>query len=229
MKTENGDFFIHADNQTNGLATNLTYAILFLNDQVYNYTYQLLDDIKKTKYYRQEIKRIVNEMYRRMSKYNTYVGTLSPKGKTTFAIITSSIEEDVQRHIEIYKHTVSQVLLKNNVCGDENHLASLASTINVLSQMSHATIVDLAVMLKSKFGIHSNMPLFISVDNVQELSGNLSNYIIKKDVNIDLNAHPEALLAFKALANNLLKHEIFDKAYKEAELYNKEIEQYEER
>lgn len=45
MKEEN--IFCDIDNKANGLLTNLTYVVLFLNDQAYNYAMRLLDDIKK--------------------------------------------------------------------------------------------------------------------------------------------------------------------------------------
>jgi hypothetical protein len=228
MRRKEENIFCDIDNKANGLLTNLTYVVLFLNDQAYNYAMRLLDDIKKTKYYRQGAKMTVNEIYRRTSKYNIYVNSLTPKGKESLAIITASMEEDVIHYIEIYKHTVSQVLLKHNICGDRNHLVSLSSTINMLAQMSRATIVDIESFTRNKFGVYSKMPPYMSMDNVEKLSREFSNYIITERVKIDLNAHPEILLAFKGISNNLLRHEVFEKAYKEDELYKEEMKQYEE-
>lgn len=61
MRRKEENIFCDIDNKANGLLTNLTYVVLFLNDQAYNYAMRLLDDIKKTKYYRQGAKMTVNE------------------------------------------------------------------------------------------------------------------------------------------------------------------------
>ena len=45
------------DKDTNGLVTSLTYIVLFVNDQVYNYAFELKDLIKATPYYRQEARK----------------------------------------------------------------------------------------------------------------------------------------------------------------------------
>lgn len=41
------------DQDTGGLVTSLTYIVLFLNDQVYNSTIELKDNIKGTSFYKQ--------------------------------------------------------------------------------------------------------------------------------------------------------------------------------
>jgi hypothetical protein len=44
------------DQDTGGLVTSLTYIVLFLNDQVYNSTIELRDNIKDTSFYKHEVK-----------------------------------------------------------------------------------------------------------------------------------------------------------------------------
>lgn len=46
------------DKDTDGLVTSLTYIVLFVNDQVYNYALNIYDSCRNTPYYRQEHKRI---------------------------------------------------------------------------------------------------------------------------------------------------------------------------
>ena len=44
------------DQDTGGLVMSLTYIVLFLNDQVYNSTIELRDNIKDTSFYKHEVK-----------------------------------------------------------------------------------------------------------------------------------------------------------------------------
>lgn len=57
------------DKDTNGLVTSLTYMILFVNDQVYNYTVSLMEAIRNSEHYRHNAKRTANAIEREINAY----------------------------------------------------------------------------------------------------------------------------------------------------------------
>ena len=61
------------DKDTGGLVTSLTYIVLFVNDQVYNFEMQLSDHIKGCGLYRQKVKMLVNSMDRQMAAYKRQI------------------------------------------------------------------------------------------------------------------------------------------------------------
>lgn len=50
------------DKDTNGLVTSLTYMVLFLNDQVYNYTVSLMEAMRNSKHYRHNAKHTISQI-----------------------------------------------------------------------------------------------------------------------------------------------------------------------
>lgn len=105
------------DKDTNGLVTSLTYMVLFLNDQVYNYTVSLMEAIRNSEHYRHNAKRTANAIERGINAYNTNIFRIAKANKEAFAEITQSMEEDVQPHIDRYYYTISQILLDHGVSG----------------------------------------------------------------------------------------------------------------
>ena len=49
------------DKDTDGLVTSLTYIVLFVNDQVYNYALNIYDSCRNTPYYRRGVKKNIND------------------------------------------------------------------------------------------------------------------------------------------------------------------------
>lgn len=186
------------DKDTNGLVTSLTYMVLFLNDQVYNYTVSLMEAIRNSEHYRHNAKRT--------AKAN----------KEAFAEITQSMEEDVQPHIDRYYYTISQILLDHGVSGMTNRIASLSSTINMLAQMSRITISDFGDRMRKIVPLAYNPLSYLALDKVEYLSDRLSSEVTGKDVRINLNEHPGIVKAFTAISNALLRPEVFEKAFDRA-------------
>lgn len=79
------------DKDTNGLVTSLTYMVLFLNDQVYNYTVSLMETIRNSEHYRYNAKRTANAIERGINAYNTNIFRIAKANKEAFAEITNAI------------------------------------------------------------------------------------------------------------------------------------------
>ena len=69
------------DKDTNGLVTSLTYMVLFLNDQVYNYTVSLMEVIRNSEHYRHNAKRTANAIEREINAYNTNIFRIAKANK----------------------------------------------------------------------------------------------------------------------------------------------------
>lgn len=206
------------DKDSKGMITNLTYTVLFINDQIYNWSLILHDELSKTNLYKQRVKQLCKQINRITNNYNSTLGcaNITTVNKTALAVITASMEEDVSKHIEVYKYTISNILLSKGIVGDKNKIASTASTLNMLSQMSDLTIKDFGRFVRHNYNVSNNPLCHLSLSRVEKLSDELSDLIIG-DVKVNLNDYPKVMTAFKAIANNLLKVEVFNKAFEEAE------------
>lgn len=204
------------DKDTNGLVTSLTYMVLFVNDQVYNYTVSLMETIRNSEHYRHNAKRTANAIEREINAYNTNIFRISKANKEAFAEITQSMEEDVQPHIDRYYYTISQILLDHGVSGSSNRIASLSSTINMLAQMSRITIYDFGERMRGIVPLAYNPLSYLDLGRVEFLSDRLSSEVTGKDVRINLNEQPGIVKAFTAISNALLRPEVFEKAFDRA-------------
>lgn len=214
------------DRDSHGMVTNLTYTVLFINDQIYNYSLILLEQIRKTKLYRHKVKKLCNEIVRATENYNYTLGgaNITTINKTSLAVITASIEEDVEKHIKLYQFTLSQILLGKGIEGERNIIASVSSTLNMLAQMSELTIKDFGRFARS-YNVSGNPLSILSLNGIEQKSDEISNIIIG-NVKVNLNEYPEVMVAFKGIANNLLKAEVFNKAFEEAEKFIKDEDKY---
>lgn len=159
---------------------------------------------------------MANEIEREIKAYNTNVFRIAKANKDTLAEITLSMEEDIQPHIERYYYAISQVLLDNNVSGDTNRIASLASTINMLCQMSRVTINDFFEKMSQVVPLAYNPLLYLTLDKVEYLSGQLSNEVTGREIEVNLNEKPSIIQAFTAITNALLKPEVFTRTFEKA-------------
>ena len=57
------------DKDTDGLVTSLTYIVLFVNDQVYNYALNIYDSCRNTPYYRRGVKKNIIEKIHGIVQY----------------------------------------------------------------------------------------------------------------------------------------------------------------
>lgn len=73
------------DKDTNGLVTSLTYMILFVNDQVYNYTVSLMEAMRNSEHYRHNAKRTANAIEKEIDAYNTNIFRIAKANKEAFA------------------------------------------------------------------------------------------------------------------------------------------------
>lgn len=205
------------DQGTGGLVTSLTYIVLFLNDQVYNSVLQLRDEIRITPFYKQEVKKNVNDLYKYMRSYNTNIGITAKVNADALAIITQSMEDDIKPHIDKYGFAISQALHNAGCHGELNQLISISSIIDMLCQASKITIRDFYTAICKYAPLACNPLLYLSMDKAMFLSRNITDSLTPKDIHVNLNEIPAISTAFQAIANKLLSQEVFEKAFNECE------------
>lgn len=203
------------DKDTDGLVTSLTYIVLFVNDQVYNYALNIYDSCRNTPYYRRGVKKNINELKRFMESYNTNICRIANVNVETLAVITQSMEDDIKPHIDRYGFAISQTLLNNGCSGELNHLISIASTIDMLCQTSKITIRDFYISMRKLVPIAVNPLAWLSIDKAMFYARMITDNLTPKDVSINLNDIPAISTAFQAISNKMLSPDVFEKAFNE--------------
>lgn len=206
------------DKDTGGLVTSLTYIVLFINDQVYNFEMQLSDHIKGCRLYRQKVKMLVNSMDRQMAAYNRQICRTAGVNAEAMALITQSMEDDIKPHIDRYGFTVSQALHNAGCHEDLNKVLSICSTVDMLCQTSNITIRDFFISISKYAPLACNPLEYLSMDKILHLVCELTDELTPKEVSVNLNELPEITTAFQAIANNMLKTEIFEKAFESCDI-----------
>lgn len=207
------------DKDTGGLVTSLTYIVLFINDQVYNFEMQLSDHIKGCGFYRQKIKMLVNKMDRQMAAYNKQISLTAGVNVEAMALITQSMEDDIKPHIDRYGFTVSQALHNAGCHGDLNKAISICFTVDMLCQTSQITIRDFFTAISKYAPLAYNPLQYLSMDKMLHFARELTDVLTppQKEIHVNLNELPEIANAFQAIANNMLRVEVFEKAFNEVE------------
>lgn len=206
--------------QSEGLVATSTYLVLFVNDQVYNYTVSLMDALRKSALYKGSVKRMANRMERNMSVYNTDLFKVYKVDADSFAETTSLMEETVGPHIEKYCFTLSRILSDNDISGEANRICSLSSTINMLTQTSRCAIKHFGNRV-SRFARHCGNPLTrLALGEVETLSDKLSNCVAGDGIKVNLNEKPGIMAAFEAIMGALLNPQLMNRAFEMVEFEN---------
>lgn len=81
------------DNLTNGLVSLLTFSILYLNDEVYDYQVRLKEEFVKSEYYRFMGKYLYNKIERNVKSYNQKIKFIVKDKITDYANLLIEVDE----------------------------------------------------------------------------------------------------------------------------------------
>lgn len=165
------------DKDTGGLVTSLTYIVLFVNDQVYNFEMQLSDHIKGCGLYRQKVKMLINSMDRQMAAYNRQICRTAGVNAEAMALITQSMEDDIKPHIDRYGFTVSQALHNAGCHEDLNKALSICSTVDMLCQTSQITIRDFFTAISKYAPLAYNPLQYLTMDKMLHFARELTEVL----------------------------------------------------
>lgn len=191
-----------------------TFVGLFVNDQIYNYSIELEEVMKKDGLFRHNFKKTFLEMKREIAKYNRMMFRKVEKDEIVFAEITQDMEDHLEKHIEVLKYCISQTLLDNGIQGALNRTASLAVLINILCQCSKSVARVFTENIYEAFGVRATNLDYLKLTEVERLSMKLANLLVESErekKELDFNAVPSIMTAFEVLVNKMLEPEYFTK------------------
>lgn len=132
-------------------------------------------------------------------------------------LITQSMEDDIKPHIDRYGFTVSQALHNAGCHEDLNKALSICSTVDMLCQTSQITIRDFFTAISKYAPLAYNPLRYLTMDKMLHFARELTEVLTPKEIHVNLNELPEIANAFQAIANNMLRAEVFEKAFESCE------------
>ena len=202
------------DKKSGGMVSSFTYLVLFLNDQIYAADMELNEILPGDKdLYRGAVRKTYARMHHSIASFQTVNNSyLGKEASYLMASVLSDVEEDMKPHIDKMYYAVSQILLDSGVSGNRNAVASKATVINMLCQVSRLMIAEFGNRIWRLFGERDNRLQPLSQDKHEFLSYNLMEEVIPKDIKIDLNGDERLERAFEAFNTRMLYGNYFNKA-----------------
>lgn len=194
------------DEKMNGLVTLLTFSILYINDEVYDYQVRLREVFSKSKYYRFTGKYLYNKIEKNVKDYNYKLKSIVKDKMIDYASMLIEIDEIHKKHISNYYYAVSQCLLDKGITGELNKIQSILSVMDMLCQTSKITIDAFQRNVSDRFGVNNPTREF-DASYIDNYVLELVNYLAPKNITIDLNRDKRIMEAFQVFSNKLLSLE----------------------
>lgn len=87
-----------------------TFALMFLNDQVYKWQMMLSDELKKSKLYKREIKYNLNKINKDVDNFTTLMFQLQNEYSYEDSIALAIAEEELEEYIESFNSVMRDIL-----------------------------------------------------------------------------------------------------------------------
>lgn len=206
------------DAMTRARISRLDYMVIFLNDQLYNYSIMLEDLLKEGGLMKFEQKFHFKKIKEAIQQYNSKIEKMDPQFIELVADVTSSMEEDIQPHIDMYKYQMSQLLLDNGVSGNTNHILSIIEVMLLMRCMIDSSIKFIKELYYNCTMIDdSHYTDFLEIRNIDAHLRNLSDMVVAKCVGkkakVDFSNNEKVAMAFEALKNKLFDAKVYNKAF----------------
>jgi hypothetical protein len=194
------------DNLTNGLVSLLTFSILYLNDEVYDYQVRLQEVFVKSEYYRFTGKYLYNKIERNVKSYNHKIKFIVKDKITDYANLLIEVDEVHSRHIDNFYFAVSQCLLNGGIGGKLNKIQSILLVMDMLCQTVRISIEAFQRNVSDKLRANNPTREF-DTTFIDRPVLELSDYLTPKGTIINLNANKSVMEAFKVFSDKLLSME----------------------
>lgn len=205
------------DELTNSKITQMEYMVIFLNDQIYNASIVLEDILRKSNRYRHKEKMLFNEMKREIKKYNDRIADWDTKYVEMIADITSSLEEDIKPHLDIYSYQISQALLNSNITGANNSIIVQTDLLYVLGKMSSTCLEEIKNIYFNHTACYYTMLDELEIKNVcrfaKELSLMSQKKVMKNKEDIYFQHNPMVRAAFDVVLKKIWDSKLYNKAF----------------
>ena len=87
----------------------------------------------------------------------------------------------------------------------------------MLCQTSQITIRDFFTAISKYAPLAYNPLQYLNMDKMLHFARELTDTLTPKEIHVNLNELPEIANAFQAIANNMLRAEVFEKAFESCE------------
>ena len=204
-----------------------TFALMFLNDQVYKWQMMLSDELKKSKLYKKEIKYNLNKINKDVDNFTTLMFQLQNEYSYEDSIALAIAEEELEEYIESFNSVMKDILSRSSSDLTTVSCAAKCHTINMLCGMAKKFIKSFGI--RNQIGSNglinpyrvgrSEMDGFY-MSTTEYLSKELSGLLIKDVILIEEDSK-KIKIAVDDFLNKMLDAEfmvsILDKTNEEAE------------
>lgn len=206
------------DSLTGEKITRLDYMVIFLNDQIYNSSLMLEDSMKKNGFMRFEAKNFFKGVKECIERYNAKIDRMGEDFIELVADITSSMEEDIQPHLDKYRYRVSQLLLDAGIDGAANQVLSILEQMILMSTIAQSCIGHIEDMFYEHTMLRGrDYTKFLRMESVdvkiRRLSNQIASKVLKKEVTLNFGQDQQLIQAFEAIKNKLFDAKVYDKAF----------------
>ena len=102
-------------NKSKTIATAATYCILFTNDIACSIMVDLISDIKRSPFYKHEVKKLTNTLEREMKIYERKVERVAKEKINYLADACELFSEEVSNDIKKFEYSLKRVLDRSNI------------------------------------------------------------------------------------------------------------------
>lgn len=122
-----------------------TFALMFLNDQVYKWQMMLSDELKKSKLYKREIKYNLNKINKDVDNFTTLMFQLQNEYSYEDSIALAIAEEELEEYIESFNSVMRDILSRSSSDLTTVSCAAKCHTINMLCGMAKKFIKSFGI------------------------------------------------------------------------------------
>ena len=210
------------EESSSGIVSNFTFRVLFLNDQIYAADMELNEILPKDKdLYQGAVRKTYDYLHQSIADFQKQNNALLGKDASYFtANVLCDVEEELKKYIDDMCEAVSQILRNAGVFWNTNAVASKATVLNLLCQVSCLMIKEYGERIK-RFGVTDNALLPLSQEKQELLSYNLMEQVIPKNIKLNFDNNNLLNKGFDAFTKKMLQGDCFrraiDKQEKESE------------
>lgn len=122
-----------------------TFALMFLNDQVYKWQMMLSDELKKSKLYKRDVKYNLNRINKDVDNFTTLMFQLQNEYSYEDSIALAIAEEELEEYIESFNSVMKDILSRSSSDLTTVSCAAKCHTINMLCGMAKKFIKSFGI------------------------------------------------------------------------------------
>ena len=185
-------------NKSKTIATAATYCILFTNDIACSIMVDLISDIKRSPFYKHEVKKLTNTLEREMKIYERKVERVAKEKINYLADACELFSEEVSNDIKKFEYSLKRVLDRSNI--DNAMFISKLECARVVLGFSRTSIDARVKEIKPHIPISSNQLDYLKMEKCLFYTAALVDLFEKQTKGVcDFNADANCKLAFNVI------------------------------